>query len=105
LRATGKEFIWKDKKSKLFVIRKLKHKTISYIIFTTETNWRRDWTPGRVAARQQRRVKRAKQLSASQKLKPAGKPEISNLKNMPNTNSEFEQNFETFELDIGLFSS
>ena len=53
------------------------------------------WTPGRGAARQQRRVKRAKRLSACRKLKPARKPEISNLKNMPNTNAEFEKKYET----------
>ena len=54
--------------------------------------------PWRAAARQQRRVKRAKRLSACRKLKPARKPEISNLKNMPNTNAEFEKNTKHYKL-------
>ena len=31
-------------------------------------------------------------------IKPARKPEISNLKNMPNTNAEFEKNTKHYKL-------
>ena len=66
---------------------------------TFHTKRQRAWIPGRAAARQQRRVKRAKRLSACRKLKPARKPEISNLKNMPQIpmqNLKKNRNFQTW---------
>ena len=66
---------------------------------TLHTKRRHAWTPGRGAARQQRRVKRAKRLSACRKLKQARKPEIWNFKNMPQIpmyNLKKNRNFQTW---------